>query len=192
MSWSKRRGEKAKLTHPHHYTGVHVDQMPTEVGLLELCDPFSSANLLSAQNTVYDEPTNSLSIYWKKGVDVLRWLADTNNDAHLQRVRHHAEHHARMMESTSGDANAESALFDDDDDDEDDTKTKSEVKMTAQHVKSRDVSSSLTSLDERRNLTFLSMQTTPPKFEELEEKDGHSIQHVRELQTVPVIVTVSS
>ncbi|ORY83588.1 hypothetical protein BCR35DRAFT_265184 [Leucosporidium creatinivorum] len=149
---------------------VHVDQMPTE-------------------NTVYDEPTNSLSIYWKKGVDVLRWLADTNNDAHLQRVRHHAEHHARMMESTSGDANAESALFDDDDDDEDDTKKKSEVKMTAQHLKSRDVSPCSISFDERRDLTFFSIQTTPPKFEELEEKDGHSIQHVRELQTVPVIVT---
>lgn len=149
---------------------------------------FTTANAFPSQNTVHDEETNALAIYWKKGVDVLRWLADTNNDAHLQRVRHHAEHHARMLESTSGDSNAESALFDDDDDDAE--KEKKPVKMTAQHLKSRDVSRSSASRVEFSELTLRFSQTTPLKFEEIETKDGHSIQTVRELQTVPVIITV--
>lgn len=68
------------------------------------------------------------------------------------------------MESTSGSAQAESALFDDDDEDED-TKPKSEgVKMTEQRLKSLD--------------------KTPLKFEGLSEEGGHRSQTVRELQTI--------
>lgn len=124
---------------------VHVDQMPTEVNrnalyirqtITDLCRPL--------QNTVYDEDVNSLSIYWKKDVDVLRWLAEENNDAHLQRVRDHADQQAKLLESTSGDSKAEKALFEDDEDGEDGTavarKLDASARLTNQRLKSKDVS----------------------------------------------------
>lgn len=96
------------------------------------------------QNSVHDEDTNALSIYWKKGVDVLRWLAESNGDAHLQRVRDHADHHARLLEATSADAGAEKALFEDDEEDDEEREARkareAKIKMTTQRLKSKDVS----------------------------------------------------
>lgn len=78
---------------------VHADNIPTE-------------------KIEYDEATNSLELHWKKGVNVLDWLADSQNDAHLQKVKHQAEHHAKMMGADSGRAAEEEKLFEDDDEDE--------------------------------------------------------------------------
>ncbi|GAA6017655.1 hypothetical protein JCM10207_001238 [Rhodosporidiobolus poonsookiae] len=131
---------------------VHVDQMPTE-------------------STMYDEQDNSLQIFWQKGVDVLSYLADSNNDAHLQRLKAQAQHHTRMMEAESGKAAGESALFDDDDDEEEDGETAGDKAVlreikTEQHKKS----------SERK----------PLEYEGLSTENGHSSQTIQELQTVPV------
>ncbi|KAK4051726.1 Translational repressor [Microbotryomycetes sp. JL221] len=130
---------------------VHVDQMPTET-------------------TVHDEDNNTLAIYWKKDVDVLGWLAESQNDAHLQSIKAQFEQRRDQKKQdktqgdgglTSVDTEAESALFKDDDHDS--------FKLSKQRERST--------------------STAPLKFEKLEQRDGHSIQHVKELQTVPVIVT---
>ncbi|SGY19403.1 BQ5605_C014g07637 [Microbotryum silenes-dioicae] len=132
---------------------VHVDQMPTE-------------------STQYDEHDNSLSIYWKKNVEVLGWLAEKNNDEHLLRIRDQAEFHARGLGNHADKkSKAESALFDDDEDDEEpaDGQRKQPLRMTGQRLKS--------------------LNRMPLKFEGLSDRDQHCIQTVRELQTVPVVIT---
>ncbi|GAA5823880.1 hypothetical protein JCM3770_000201 [Rhodotorula araucariae] len=139
---------------------VHVDQMPTE-------------------STVYDERENTLQIFWKKGVDVLVWLAETNQDEHLQRLRSVAKHHSSLMEADSGKGDAEQALFDDDDDDEGDedgagrsTNGNSRDKRvfeTDQHRKSR--------------------ERIPLKFAGLSTENGHAAQTVKTLDRVPVVIS---
>ncbi|KAK4050966.1 Translational repressor [Microbotryomycetes sp. JL201] len=133
---------------------VHVDQMPTET-------------------TVHDEDANTLAIYWKKGVDVLAWLADAQKDSHLQSIREQDERRRRNGSSgasasdpdvTISDANAVSALFNDEGEGDRDTEMRSKQRAR-------------------------SKSTKPLVFERLEQRDGHLIQHVKELQTVPVIVT---
>lgn len=119
------------------------------------------------QNAVYDEHANSLALYWKKGENVLHWLADNQNDAHLQRVRQQAVH------ATTGAAQAESHLFEDDDDDESSGAPHpalDAIKTSEQHHKSQDKS----------ELKFEAVETTPA---------GHRVQTVRELQSVPVCIT---
>ncbi|KAM0790123.1 hypothetical protein ACM66B_005448 [Microbotryomycetes sp. NB124-2] len=130
---------------------VHIDQMPTET-------------------TVHDEDANTLAIYWKKGVDVLSWLAQAQNDSHLQSIceqevrRKKADRNGSTTTDTASvDTDAESALFDGDEDDEGSKRTSKQ--------------------QERSN------SSKPLVFERLEQRDGHSIQHVKELQTVPVIIT---
>ncbi|GJN92923.1 hypothetical protein Rhopal_005966-T1 [Rhodotorula paludigena] len=136
---------------------VHVDQMPVE-------------------STMHDERENTLQIFWQKGVDVLAWLAESNQDEHLQRLRAVAKHHSSLMEADSGKGEAESALFDDDDDDEangDEGKSRSNgqkrVFESDQHRKSRDRS--------------------PHDFAELSTENGHSAQTIRTLQRVPVVLS---
>ncbi|BGP33887.1 Translational repressor [Rhodotorula toruloides] len=133
---------------------VHVDQMPVE-------------------STVYDERENSLQIFWKKGVDVLTWLAESNQDEHLKRLRAHAHHHSKMMEADSGKGEAESRLFDDDEEEEEgEIKQERRVLETAQHKKSRD--------------------RTPLKFQNLNTDHGHCAQTVKTLDVVPVIVSADT
>ncbi|BGP18275.1 hypothetical protein JCM10213_007906 [Rhodosporidiobolus nylandii] len=133
---------------------VHVDQMPTE-------------------STVYNENDNSLQIFWQKGVDVLSYLASSNNDEHLQRLKASAQHHARMMEADNGKAEGESALFEDDDEEEEEqgadgaAPAKRQIE-TEQHRKSAD----------RSQL----------KFEGLSTENGHASQTIKELQQVPVCI----
>jgi protein SSD1 len=106
---------------------AHLDQMPTE-------------------SHSYDEATNTLEIRWKKvghalpssriplltmlcfqGVNTLTWLAESQNDHHLQRVRTHADTYARLLESTSASTSAEVT-----------TPEGASPKSSAQHVKSQD------------------------------------------------------
>lgn len=74
---------------------VHADNIPTE-------------------RIEYDAQANSLELHWKKGVNVLDWLAESQNDAHLQKVRQQGAHHAKLMGADSGRAAQEEALFEDD------------------------------------------------------------------------------
>jgi protein SSD1 len=123
----------------------------------------------SSQNHVYDEHNNALAIYWKKGVNVVKWLAEHSGDAHLQLVKQNAERHAKLMGVSDSRAESESALFDDEED------------GSSEHV----------------NISFgdsqqagKSAQKAAPTFEGVEvTKTGHHVQTVRELQTVPVIVS---
>ncbi|GAA5922957.1 hypothetical protein JCM1841_004485 [Sporobolomyces salmonicolor] len=128
-------------------------------------------NDIPTESFVYDEHTNSLTIYWKKGIDVLSWLVENNQDDHLQRLHSQVQHHAKMMEAQSGKAQAEQALFDDDDDEDDGANgfAAAAAKDTEQHRKSR--------------------ERAPLKFEGLSTKDGHAAQTVQELHEVPVIIS---
>jgi protein SSD1 len=90
-----------------------------------------------------------------------------------------AERHAKLMEATSQQAQAESALFDDDDDDDDNVLVGD---STSGEGGSAAAIMSLQSLK--------SMTRTRPEFEATEiTPSGHHIQTVKELQTVPVIIT---
>ncbi|POY69979.1 hypothetical protein BMF94_7023 [Rhodotorula taiwanensis] len=134
---------------------VHMDQIPTE-------------------STVYDERENALQIFWKRGVDVLAYLTETNEDEHLKRLRAHAQHHAKLMEADSGKGDAENALFDDDDDEADEAGrgpggAVKRVLDTEQHRKSRD--------------------RAPLAFEGLSSENGHCSQTVKTLQRVPVVIS---
>ncbi|EPQ29741.1 uncharacterized protein PFL1_06860 [Pseudozyma flocculosa PF-1] len=79
---------------------VHVDQMPIE-------------------HHDYDTDANALSIYWKRDVDVISWLAENSDDVHVKKLQSLARQHA-AMEMTSQSHTDEAALFDDDDDDDED------------------------------------------------------------------------
>lgn len=113
---------------------------------------------------MHDEQSNSLAVYWKKGVDVVKWLADHSGDAHLQHIKQTAERHANMMEASTTHASDEQQLFEDDD------VTHNSVPDSDQHRKSAD--------------------KTSPTFEGTEiTAQGHHIQTIEELQKVPVIIT---
>ena len=95
---------------------------------------------------MYDEHTNSLTIYWKKGVDVLSYLVENNQDDHLARLHTQVQHHAKMMETQTTQTDDEKGLFEDDDEDEeeqDDSAAAFAKAETQQHIKSREVSSHL-------------------------------------------------
>ncbi|GAA5956196.1 hypothetical protein JCM3765_005486 [Sporobolomyces pararoseus] len=131
---------------------------------------------LPTESFMYDEHTNSLTIYWKKGVDVLSYLVENNQDDHLTRLHSQVQHHAKMMEAQTTQTDAEKGLFEDDDDEEeqDDSAAafaKAERKSveTQQHIKSR--------------------ERAPLKFDGLSTKDGHACQVISELHEVPVIIS---
>ena len=145
---------------------------------------------------MHDERENTLQIFWKKGVDVLSWLAETNQDEHLQRLRSVAKHHSSLMEADSGKGAAEQALFDDDDDDEEGEEKPANgngrdklVFETDQHRKSREVRlSPLRPL--ASSLTLAGPQRIPLKFEGLSTENGHAAQTVKTLDRVPVVISV--
>lgn len=165
---------------------VHIDQMPIEVCLsCSRCQ--KCAGLLTAiqcnQNHVWDEHGQTLSIYWKKGINVVKWLAENSGDAHLQMMRQNAERHAQLMEtSDAARAQDESALFDDEEDASQTTAAGGDKEKAS---KVDDVVANST--QHRRSAN---KSKTPPKFEGVEvTATGHHIQLVKELQSVPVIVT---
>ncbi|KAI9001028.1 hypothetical protein BD414DRAFT_511631 [Trametes punicea] len=138
---------------------VHVDQMPID-------------------NHVYDEHTHTLQIYWSNR-DVITWLAENSDDEHLKKVKQNAEQHALKMEVASRSVHDEKALFDEDDDTEDD-----EIVLGRANDKATDES------EFNSKQRMLSKQKVPPQFEGLKSlPSGHKIQEIRELMTVPVIVT---
>ncbi|KAG5638203.1 hypothetical protein H0H81_001300 [Sphagnurus paluster] len=126
-------------------------------------------------NHVYDEHSHTLQIYWSKR-DVITWLAENSDDEHLKKVKQNAEQHALKMEVASRSVHDEKALFDEDDADDDEivlerSDNKPEVKETSKQ-------------------RLISQAKVKPEFEGLRvTATGHKIQDIRELMTVPVIVT---
>ncbi|TFK43480.1 hypothetical protein BDQ12DRAFT_622451 [Crucibulum laeve] len=126
-------------------------------------------------NHVYDEHTHTLQIYWSNR-DVISWLAENSDDEHLKKVKQNAEHHAQKMEVASRSVHDEKALFDEDDADEDEIVL---GRSDNGHEK-----------PEASKQRLLSIAKVKPEFEGLRvTPSGHKIQDIRELMTVPVIVT---
>ncbi|KAJ8489315.1 hypothetical protein ONZ45_g13638 [Pleurotus djamor] len=126
-------------------------------------------------NHVYDERTHTLQIYWSNR-DVITWLAENSDDEHLKKVKQNAEHHALKMEITSRSVHDEKALFDEDDGDEDEIVLGRSDPTEAKNETSKQ--------------RLLSMAKVKPEFEGLRYTPaGHKVQDIRELMTVPVIVT---
>jgi len=125
-------------------------------------------------NAVFDEHNHNLQIYWSER-DVISWLAENSDDEHLKKVKATAEQHALRMEVTSRSVNDESALFDDDGDDE-----QIVVNRTGNAHNDKETSKQ----------RMQSLAKVKPHFEGLRTTAaGHRIQEVKELMSVPVIVT---
>ncbi|ESK96057.1 cell wall biogenesis protein phosphatase [Moniliophthora roreri MCA 2997] len=126
-------------------------------------------------NHVYDEHTHTLQIYWSNK-DVITWLAENSDDEHLKKVKQNAEQHALKMEVASRSVHDEKALFDEDDADDD------EIVLGRSEPANTE--------PETSKQRLLSMSKPQPEFEGLRvAQSGHKIQDIRELMTVPVIVT---
>ncbi|KAI0318692.1 RNB-domain-containing protein [Amylostereum chailletii] len=126
-------------------------------------------------NHVYDEHSHALQIYWSDR-DVITWLAENSDDEHLKKVKQNAEQHAVKMEVASRGVHDEAALFDEDDGDD-------------EIVLGRDSKESDPD-DETSKQRLLSKAKIMPDFEGLKTTSaGHKIQEIKELMTVPVIVT---
>ncbi|KAG7096895.1 hypothetical protein E1B28_004301 [Marasmius oreades] len=126
------------------------------------------------ENHVYDEHTHTLQIYWSSK-NVITWLAENSDDEHLKKVKRNAEQHALKMEVTSRSVHDEKALFDEDDAEDD------EIVLGRSEV---------VKVDETSKQRLLSITNPKPEFEGLRiAHSGHKIQDIRELMTVPVIVT---
>ncbi|KAG8914944.1 hypothetical protein FRC00_009355 [Tulasnella sp. 408] len=129
------------------------------------------------ENHVYDEHTHTLQIYWSDK-DVITWLAETSDDEHLRKVKKNAEQHAAKMEVNSLSVHDENALFDEDDDDEDEV------------VLNRSSDQKKLEKIETSKQRQISAAKATPTFEGLRQSSaGQNIQDIRELMTVPVIVT---
>ncbi|KAF8655224.1 hypothetical protein AX16_003131 [Volvariella volvacea WC 439] len=123
-------------------------------------------------NHVYDERAHTLQIYWSNR-DVISWLVENSDDEHLKKVKQNAEQHALKMEVASRSVHDEKALFDEDDAEDDEI------------ILGRDEK-----VDETSKQRLLSMAKIQPEFQGLRTTQaGHKIQDIRELMTVPVIVT---
>lgn len=156
---------------------VHVDQMPIDVCTLSPPHFCTSNNTcITIQNHVYDEHTHTLQIYWSDK-DVITWLAENSDDEHLKKVKKNAEQHAVKMEVVSRPVYDEKALFDEDDDDE--------------IVLGRDDGQDPMTSDkpETSKQRLRSVAKVKPEFEGLRSTADHKIQDIRELMSVPVIVT---
>jgi len=126
-------------------------------------------------NHVYDEHSHILQIYWSDR-DVLTWLAENSDDEHLKKVKENAEQHAVKMEVASRSIHDEKALFDEDDGDDEIVLGRDNVEVEEEEVESvqREISKTKVTPE------FEGLKTTPA---------GHKIQQIKELMTVPVIVT---
>ncbi|TFY81870.1 hypothetical protein EWM64_g2137 [Hericium alpestre] len=126
-------------------------------------------------NHVYDEHTHTLQIYWSDR-DVISWLAENSDDEHLKKVKQTAEQHAAKMEVVSRSVHDEKALFDEDDGDDEIVLGREEKEESDGHDDSK----------QRQ----LSKAKVMPEFEGLKTTtSGHKIQEIKELMSVPVIVT---
>jgi len=126
-------------------------------------------------NHVYDEHSHTLQIYWSDR-DVISWLAENSDDEHLKKVKQNAEQHALKMEVASRSVHDEKALFDEDDAEED------EIVLGRSEF--------VPQAPETSKQRLYSMAKVTPEFEGLRTtSSGHKIQDIKELMTVPVIVT---
>ncbi|KAK0191056.1 SSD1 protein [Armillaria mellea] len=126
-------------------------------------------------NHVYEEHTHTLQIYWSNK-DVISWLAENSDDEHLKKVKQNAEQHALKMEVASRSVHDEKALFDEDEADDDEIVLGRAEAMADENETSKQ--------------RLLSIAKMKPEFEGLRTTPaGHLIQDIRELMTVPVIVT---
>lgn len=124
------------------------------------------------QNHVYDDHSHTLQIYWSER-DVISWLAENSDDEHLKRVKQTAEQHAAKMEVTSRSVHDESALFEEDEDE-----------VVIERAEKVDLS-------ESSKQRLLSQAKLEPQFEGLKATtNGHRIQEMKELQSVPVCISV--
>ncbi|EGO27535.1 hypothetical protein SERLADRAFT_346957, partial [Serpula lacrymans var. lacrymans S7.9] len=127
------------------------------------------------ENHVYDEHSHTLQIYWSNR-DVISWLAEHSDDEHLKKVKQNAEQHAVKMEVASRSVQDEHALFDEDDADDDEIVLGREDQVEKEKETSKQ--------------RLLSAAKLLPEFEGLRASpSGHKIQDIKELMTVPVIVT---
>ncbi|KAF5344108.1 hypothetical protein D9758_008896 [Tetrapyrgos nigripes] len=125
-------------------------------------------------NHIYEDHTHTLQIYWSHK-DVINWLAENSDDEHLKKVKQNAEQHALKMEVATHSFD-EKALFDEDDADDD------EIVLGRNEPAEEK--------PETSKQRLLSMAKREPVFEGLRvSPTGHKIQEIRELMTVPVIVT---
>ncbi|WAQ84931.1 hypothetical protein PtA15_5A504 [Puccinia triticina] len=152
---------------------VHVDQMPID-------------------NHVHDEHANTLKLYWQQGVDVVSHLSEHSTDAHWHSIRHHAERHAKLMEASSQSVQAESALFEDDEDDVVQHPFKGPGKTGELTEREKQSAQRLKSAEMARAKGKLELQWEG--VEKIEAAPGvtHCVQTVKELQTVPVIITADT
>lgn len=105
-------------------------------------------------------------------MDVIKFLAENSGDPHLQRIKDTANQHAKLMEASSRTHDAEKALFEDDEDAEEEGQVGETDKTNAETQEGK------------------SNKKVKAVFEDIQEtKAGHCIQTVRELQSVPVIVS---
>ncbi|KIY49261.1 RNB-domain-containing protein [Fistulina hepatica ATCC 64428] len=133
------------------------------------------ADQMPIENHVYDEHAHTLQIYWSNR-DVITWLAENSDDEHLKKVKQNAEQHALKMEVSSRSVHDENALFDEDEEEDEIVLGRSDnVKDTATETSAQ---------------RLKSMGKAAPEFEGLRvTPSGHKIQDIKELMTVPVIVT---
>ncbi|KAG8764016.1 hypothetical protein FRC11_006287 [Ceratobasidium sp. 423] len=125
-------------------------------------------------NHVFEEHTHTLQIYWSTR-DVISWLAENSDDEHLKKVKQTAEQHAVKMELTSRSVHDERALFDEDEEDE---------------IVINRPAPPADAIEETSKQRQLSKAKIEPQFEGLRRTSvGHRIQDIRELMSVPVIVT---
>ena len=154
---------------------VHVDQIPIEVSissrrLWKDCE--LTSQLLKHHS--HDESSNTLTLYWRKSVDVISWLAEHSADAHVKRLRESAAQHA-MMEMTSQSHTDEEALFEDD-------PTDAPSAAYAAMLSGEDAKGS-----EQRQKSF---KRDPIDFKGVTvTRDGHHVQEITELMTVPILIT---
>ncbi|KAH9006825.1 SSD1 protein [Lactarius hatsudake] len=120
-------------------------------------------------NHVYDEHSHTLQIYWSD-------RDENSDDEHLKKVKENAEQHAVKMEIASRSVHDEKALFDEDDGDDEIVLGRDTVEVEEEEVESvqREISKA------KVTPGFEGLRTTPT---------GHKIQQIKELMTVPVIVT---
>lgn len=164
---------------------VHVDQMPV-------------------QHHTHHEHDNSLSVYWKQGVDTIAWLAETSDDAHVKSLHQAAQSAAsragkeESAASADGDETAQtqrddSALFEDDDDDEDEDGAAGFARAQAKgNGGSRNAVSASESAQHAKSKAMVS-GSHKLTFEGLSEPGAgqHKVQTIRVLQNVPVVISAT-
>ncbi|KXN89637.1 DIS3-like exonuclease 2 [Leucoagaricus sp. SymC.cos] len=134
------------------------------------------AKVINVLDSAFDVLVPEFGIEKRVHVDQMpidaSFFISPNDDEHLKKVKQNAEQHALKMEVASRSVHDENALFDNDDD---------------EIVLGRDTDEVAPETSKQR---LLSVAKVKPEFEGLRVTPaGHKIQDIRELMTVPVIIT---